>query len=62
MMKIYASGTLKAFLDARSQGVPEELLRALQSADEASRIRRDGNVIHLPDRKAGAVLPKRRPQ
>jgi hypothetical protein len=48
---IDASPTLKRFLDARSQGASSEELKALQSADEASRIRRDGNVIHLPDRR-----------
>jgi hypothetical protein len=58
MNRIYATGELKAFLDARALGASPERLKKLQSAAEAAceptaphgAVKRAGNVIFLPDR------------
>lgn len=73
-MKVYASGTLKAFLDARARGASETELAALKAADQvarkerqeraAARSQRDrcSNVIRLDDartaRTRGRVEPR----
>jgi hypothetical protein len=50
MKVVHATGALKKFLDARSQGASSEELKTLRAADEAARDHRTDVVIEFKPR------------